>query len=180
MAAMQRIFSRPTMTQLSAWLVALLLGLTATYWVLRWPVADNPSISGSMRAPQASSANDNLPPEASALAALLGATAAPSAAAVDTTLGSRMVLVGVVAQPGGHGAALIAIDGKPAQPFAIGSTIEPGLFLKALGPRKALLSRTPYGPTSDTLDMPAQVPEQMSAQVTNQPAQRTDANTALK
>ena len=177
---MQRIFSRPTMTQLSAWLVALLLGLTATYWILRWPSVDNPSISASIRAPQASGFNDSMPPEASALAALLGATTAASPAAVPSTLASRMVLIGVVAQPGGHGSALIAIDGKPAQPFAIGSTIEPGLFLKALGPRKALLSNTPYGPTSDTLDMPAQVPEQVPAQVTNQPAQRTDPNPALK
>jgi general secretion pathway protein C len=173
---MQRNFPRPTMTQLSAWLVALLLGLTATYWILRWPSVDNPSISGSMRAPQASGLNDSVAPETSALAALLGATAAPNPAAAPNTLGSRMVLVGVVAQPSGHGSALIAIDGKPAQPFAIGSTIEPGLFLKALGPRKALLSSTPYGPTSDTLEMPVQAP----AQISNQPAQRTDPNTALK
>ena len=56
--------------------------------------------------------------------------------------------------PGG-GAALIAVDGKPAKPYRVGAVIDTGLVLQSLGPRQARLGASAEGPASLTLEMPA-------------------------
>ena len=53
-----------------------------------------------------------------------------------------------------RGAALIAVDGKPAKPFRVGAAVDEGLVLQALGPRQAQLGRDADGPATLTLDMP--------------------------
>lgn len=91
--------------------------------------------------------------DANTLAQALGASPAP--ATVAQGLSQRMVLIGVVAHGGGAGAALIAIDGKPAKAFAVGSAIEPGLFLYRVGARTAVLAASAQGPAQETLEMVA-------------------------
>ena len=97
-------------------------------------------------------------PDAQALARLLGAApAAPGvvAAAPVATLASRFSLIGVLSgRNSGGGAALIAVDGKPAKPFRVGAAVDEGLVLQALGPRQAQLGRDADGPATLTLDMP--------------------------
>lgn len=97
-------------------------------------------------------------PDAQALARLLGATpAAPSAAAAApvASLASRFVLIGVLSgRNSGGGAALIAVDGKPAKPFRVGATVDEGLVLQALGPRQAQLGAAMGGAATLTLEMP--------------------------
>ena len=97
-------------------------------------------------------------PDAQALARLLGAApAAPGvvAAAPVATLASRFALIGVLSgRNSGGGAALIAVDGKPAKPFRVGAAGDEGLVLQALGPRQAQLGRDAGGPATLTLDMP--------------------------
>ena len=62
---------------------------------------------------------------------------------------------GVLLSVGGiFGAALIAVDGKPAKPFRVGAAVDEGLVLQALGPRQAQLGRDADGPATLTLDMP--------------------------
>lgn len=56
-------------------------------------------------------------------------TAAAGGAVLDT---GRFVLAGVIAQGGGRGAALIAVDGKPAKPFAVSALVAPGWVLARL------------------------------------------------
>ena len=64
-------------------------------------------------------------------------------------------LIGVLSgRSSGGGAALIAVDGKPAKPFRVGAAVDEGLVLQALGPRQAQLGASMGGPATVTLDMP--------------------------
>ena len=97
-------------------------------------------------------------PDAQALARLLGAVPAVAGAAPTVaapTLASRFALIGVLSgRNSGGGAALIAVDGKPAKPFRVGAAVEEGLLLQALGPRQAQLGGSMGGAATLTLDMP--------------------------
>jgi general secretion pathway protein C len=79
-------------------------------------------------------------PDTALVAKALGASgplAAPDAPA-PVLASSRFVLVGVVAS-GAQGAALIAVDGKPAKPFAVGATVGDDFVLQSVQPRQAVL-----------------------------------------
>src|SRR6218665_1235810 len=83
---------------------------------------------------------DAVATDAQALARLLGAFAssAPGAAAPGAAPPGRFALVGVRSgRRSGGGAALIAVDGKPARPFRIGAAVDQGLLLQTLAPRQA-------------------------------------------
>ncbi len=124
----------------------VLAGASVVYWGLRlsaqapaWPVA----------AP----APEPVVPDAQALARLLGAGAVAPAEA--PAVASRFALVGVLAgTTSGHGAALIAVDGKPPKPYRVGSEIEPGLVLQSLARSQARLGPSSGGATSMTLEIP--------------------------
>jgi general secretion pathway protein C len=91
-----------------------------------------------------------------AVAKLLGAGPATAGTApAAPSLASRLALVGVVASATQHGAALISIDGKPAKPFRVGSTIEEGLVLQSVQARRATLGANANGPSAVTLELPA-------------------------
>ena len=92
-------------------------------------------------------------PDPVVLARLLGATSAQ--AAPQASLASRFALSGVVAGAPGGGAALIAVDGKPARPFRVGSMVDEGLVLQSAAARQATLGETRTGPALVTLDMPS-------------------------
>ena len=83
---------------------------------------------------------------------LLGAR--PASPAVQASLASRFVLQGVVAGGPLGGAALIAVDGKPAQPFAVGSAVDDGLVLKSTSGRSVALAASQSSATLLTLEMP--------------------------
>jgi general secretion pathway protein C len=90
-----------------------------------------------------------------AIARLLGgAPAAAGLSAPVATLASRFQLMGVVAgvQSGG-GAALIAVDGKPAKPFRVGANVDEGMVLQSVRGRQAVLG-APNGPALVTLEVP--------------------------
>ena len=88
-----------------------------------------------------------------ALARLLGA---PPAAVAGPGPGpaERFVLLGVVAGVTGQGAALIAVDGQPAAPYAVGQEIAPGYLLQAVGPHEAMLADGPRTPVRAVLYVP--------------------------
>ena len=70
----------------------------------------------------------------------LGARAAgtaPAASAPVAGLSSRLRLLGVLADRNGSGAALISVDGQPAQPVRLGGSVVDGVRLLSLGPRHA-------------------------------------------
>ena len=131
---------------LALWAVA---GASVVFWGLR--------LSGPEGAiPVPAVAPAPLALDAQALARLLGAgplAAAP--AAPKATLASRFALIGVLSgRRSGGGAALIAVDGKPAKPFRLGATVDEGLVVQALGPRQAQLGADIDGPATLMLDMP--------------------------
>lgn len=91
-------------------------------------------------------------PDPAAVARLLGAS--PAEVAPTTSMASRFQLVGLADQRSGTDIALIAVDGKPARPFRVGSQVDEGLILQAVEGRRALLGPTSQGPASVTLELP--------------------------
>ena len=124
-------------------------GASVVYWGLRLSAPSSASTAPAVApAPVAM--------DAQALARLLGAApAAPGVAAPAAPTASRFTLIGVLSgRSSGGGAALIAVDGKPAKPFRVGAAVDEGLVLQALGPRQAQLGASMGGPATVTLDMP--------------------------
>ncbi|MDF1483727.1 general secretion pathway protein C [Ramlibacter sp. H39-3-26] len=123
-----------------------LAAASAVYWGLRMAPAD----TGMAPPPPPAAAAQ---PDAQALARLLGA--GPQAAAPQPGLASRLALVGVLAGRSSGGAALIAIDGKPARPFRVGTAVVDGMVLQSVSTRQARLGPDAAGPAALTLEMPA-------------------------
>jgi general secretion pathway protein C len=133
--------------RVSAFGVALLLGAGVSYWVLHWPAA--------AVTPLASTAQAELPQaDVNSVTRLLGSPTGAAPEAVAPVV-NRFALIGVVARSAGVGSAIIAVDGKPAKSYAVGSTIEAGLVLKAVAARKAMLAGSMDAGTLQTLEMPA-------------------------
>jgi general secretion pathway protein C len=135
-------FGLPAVT-LVVWALA---AASIVYWGLRLAGGRGPEVSVPVAATP--------PPvvDTQVVARLLGAVEA--AAPQQATLASRFQLQGVLAGTPGGGAALIVVDGKPAQPFRVGAAIEEGLVLQSAVARRARLAATRDGPTLLTLDMP--------------------------
>lgn len=140
----------------SKWAVAgatfalwVLVAASAVYWGLKLAArpAPGPVAAPAVRTPQAS--------DPAAVARLLGASPAATAAApAAPSLASRFNLVGVVASRSQHGAALIAVDGKPARPFRVGAAVDEGLVLQSVDARRAVLAADANGPPVLTLELP--------------------------
>ena len=130
--------------------VWLLAAGCAVYWGLKLPSVS----TGAPVAPVA--AGPAAPADPAAVARLLGAApaaagAGPAAAPAQST---RFVLVGVVSARSKDGAALIAMDGKPAKPYRVGAVVEEGLVLQSVAPRRATLGPAGGGSAAFTLEMP--------------------------
>ena len=120
----------------------------AVFWALKFV----PAPSAPAALPLAGSGAPAADPDA--VARLLGAnSAAPAAHAASGA--RRYALLGVVADRDHRGAALIAVDGKPPKPFRVGATVDSGLLLQSVAPRRALLGPSLGAPASVTLDLPA-------------------------
>jgi len=122
---------------------------SCVYWGLRLtPRAPAAAVAAPVRAPT--------PVDPAAVARLLGATPVTQAAAAApvTSLASRFNLLGVVAAQSRRGAALIAVDGKPARPFRVGTSIDQGLVLKSVEGRRAVIASSLDGPALLTLELP--------------------------
>jgi general secretion pathway protein C len=127
-----------------------LVAASAVYWGLK---LTEPSRAGAAN-PLAAS---NLPPvDPAAVGRLLGAVpnAAVAVAPPVHSLASRFALMGVVASRSHQGAALISMDGKPAKPFRVGTTVEEGLILQSVESKRAILAASADGPPKLTLELP--------------------------
>lgn len=131
--------------------VAALAAASAAYWVLKWmaPAPAGPGIPVAFAQP---GQTDPL-----VMARLLGggqaaAPVLPSAQA--ESMASRFKLAGVVAERSPRGYALISIDGQPAKPFPVGTTVSDGLVLRSVAPRSAALAAGANAPVSLTLELP--------------------------
>jgi general secretion pathway protein C len=97
----------------------------------------------------------------SALAKGLGGGKAPinsaltGAVAPNALQASRFILTGVVVQKSSQqGVALIAVDGKPARPYRVGSALADGVVLQGVSNGKAMLSASAQAATELTLELP--------------------------
>ncbi|MDQ2927631.1 MAG: hypothetical protein M3R22_05625 [Pseudomonadota bacterium] len=139
--------------RLASFVIWSLVAMTVVFWALRFGV----------RAPQAPAYAvpvDRSAPARNDLARLFGAPTL-AAAAARPEAASRFRLFGVMApkstaahESASYGIALIAVDGKPAKAFAIGSRLDGGLVLQSVGLRTASLGPA-QGARTMLLELPA-------------------------
>ncbi len=133
--------------------VALMLwGLaaaSAVYWGMR--LGQPPSVASPSSTPVVR--NEGGAAHQTVLSQFLG-TVPLMAAEPQAERSQRFVLTGVVASAGGKGAALIAVDGKPARPFAVGAQIAAGYVLQSVSQRGAVLAAGADSPAAVVLAMP--------------------------
>lgn len=137
--------------RLTAFGMAALLAFTAVYWVLRWPATQR--LSSTVADLPVAPATPLAPAEQSRLLAQLLGAGGRALDVAPAGLAARLVLSGVVANAAGRGVALIAVDGKPARAYAVGSIVADGLVLKAVAPRRAMLAADLQAPVDLTLEM---------------------------
>jgi general secretion pathway protein C len=140
--------------RLTTFLLWALAAGSAAFWVLQNVNAGvndsaNPNANPAARA--SSTQEPNLTPQ---VALALGAKnpVAPTAAGALAAVQARLQLQGVLAVGSKRGAALISVDGKPAKPYRVGSAIEEGLEVTAVGARSASIGTS--GATAFTLELP--------------------------
>ena len=141
----------PWLTRLVTFLLAALVAASVGYWVLKWPTQPT-----ATRLPVAEPAAPVIDPAKVAL--LLGAqpdTSAADAPAPALNIQSKYKLLGVIAQGGQRGSALIAIEGQPAKPYRVGDALADNLVLQAVKARSATLATDLRSPTGVTLELPA-------------------------
>ena len=120
---------------------------SAVYWGMKFTTPQGgPAGAPVVRAPAAA--------DPAAVARLLGSSPTVEAAAPAASLSSRFSLVGVVAYRSHHGAALIAVDGRPPKPFRVGAAVDESLVLKSVDARRAVLAASSGGPAVLTLELP--------------------------
>lgn len=137
----------PWLPRVGTFAVWALAAASLAYWGLKF----SSTVSAPLAVPTAPAPLVLSDP--AVVARLLGA--GPAAAPVAApSLASRFNLVGVAAGRSSRGAALIAIDGKPAKPFRVGMVVEEGLVLQSVAPRRAVLGPGVDGPASLTLEIP--------------------------
>lgn len=147
---MSTLAHNPWLPRTGSFAVWLLAAGCAVYWGLKLPAASRAAPPAPVATGPAVAADP------AAVARLLGAMpaapgAAPAAAPAQST---RFALVGVVSARSKGGAALIAVDGKPARPYRVGAVVEDGLVLQSVAPRRATLGPAADGPAAFTLEMP--------------------------
>jgi general secretion pathway protein C len=128
--------------------LAALAALCGTYWVLK----SQQGLSVSVSVPAVGDATA-VDPQALARALGGGQTAAGVLAGA-TPARTPFVLVGVLADRTRGGAALIAVDGKPAKPYSVGAVVDGSLVLQSVQGRQAVLGEGLQGPARITLDLP--------------------------
>ncbi len=125
-----------------------LVAATVVYWGLKISTRTGASDAAPL-------ARTETPADPAAVARLLGASPAVTQGTPVASLSSRFTLVGVVADSAHRGAALIAVDGRPARPFRVGTAVDEGLFLQSVDARRAVLAASSNGPAVLTLELPS-------------------------
>ena len=123
------------------------VAFSAVTWGLRWSATDA-TLSNAILPGQAL-------PEVDTAAVALSLGAAPVQATAAPSLASRFQLQGVLTGDASQGAALIAVDGKPAKPYRVGAVVAEGLVLQSALGRRISLGATMDGPQILVLELPA-------------------------
>lgn len=131
----------------------MLLAGSMVFWFLQWPRA-----SKERPLPVATSSTELAPINPIALTRLLGQGEAPVETVAVVDPGSRMRLTGIIASATGQGVALLSLDGKPAKPYRVGSTIEDGLMLQSVEKRSVALASDAKAAVRVRLELPSTQP----------------------
>ena len=145
---MQTNLHRVWPVRIATFVVFALAAASAAFWSLKVWGASQPGRGGM-------AALASAPPlDPQAVAQVLGGGAsALRAADAPVATSSRFVLHGVVADTAHAGAALIAVDGKPAKPFAVGKVIDGRLLLQSVDGRRAVLASSMDGAPEIALEL---------------------------
>lgn len=136
----------------TALVILLTLG-SITHWALRL-VAER-HLQMSATAPVADAAVQVDPANvALVLGAKVTEAVGKAAQASDANMASRFVLSGVLAGGKDGWAALISVDGQPAQPVRVGSAVADNLILQSVAGKTALLGAERTGSALVTLNLP--------------------------
>ncbi len=140
--------------KITTFLLWALAAGSAAFWILQnvqgARVAKADTAAKSATTPNLAT-EQNLTPQ---VAAVLGAKnlITPTAASALAAIQARFQLQGVVAKGSASGAALISVDGKPAKPYPVGSSVEDGLQVISVMARGASLGTN--GVAAFTLELP--------------------------
>jgi general secretion pathway protein C len=147
--------------RLTTFLLWALAAGSAAFWVLQGTKASAGSTAQGQASNGFASALPLVPATsvtpvslAPQVAAALGAKTAPlpTAASQLAAAQARFQLMGVLALGSKNGAALIAVDGKPAKPYRVGVAIEDGLEVTAVAARSVSIGSN--GSAAFTLELP--------------------------
>jgi general secretion pathway protein C len=132
-------------------LVWLLVGLCAAYWAFKFVTSKSIEATAAVAAP-------TVVVDSKAVGKLLGATDNVAAKAVNTPASTKFVLFGLANSAAGQGYALIALDGKPAKPYRVGTLVADNLLLKSISKTGVILAASLKAPDGVTLELPARKP----------------------
>lgn len=146
---MQTNLNRVWPVRIATFAVFALAAASAAFWFLKVWGASQPGRVGLAAVASAP------PLDPQAVAQVLGGGAAALRVAdLPVAASSRFVLRGVVADTAHAGVALIAVDGKPAKPFAVGTVIDGRLLLQSVNGRRAVLASAMDGAPEVALELP--------------------------
>lgn len=132
-------------------LIWLLVGLCAAYWAFKFVTTKPVEATAALAAPTGVV-------DSKAVGKLLGATDAVAGKTANTPASTKFVLFGLASSAGGQGVALIALDGKPAKPYRVGSAVADDLLLKSISKTGVMLATSLQAPDGVTLELPARKP----------------------
>ena len=147
-----RLQNKRTPGLATALVILLTLG-SITHWALRLVAERRLQVPAT--APVADAAVEVDPANVALVLGAKAAVAAGKAAqASDANMASRFVLRGVLAGGKDGWAALISVDGEPAQPVRVGSAVADNLILQSVTGKTALLRAERTGSALVTLNLP--------------------------
>jgi general secretion pathway protein C len=128
-------------------LIWLLVGLCAAYWAFKFATTKTVEATTTQSTP-------TVVVDSKAVGRLLGATDTIAVKALNTLASTKFVLFGLANSVGEQGYALIALDGKPARPYRVGSLVADGLLLKSISKNGVILASSLKSPDGVTLELP--------------------------
>jgi general secretion pathway protein C len=132
-------------------LIWLLVGLCTAYWAFKFAATKTVEATAALAAP-------TVVVDSKAIGKLLGATDVVTAKALNTPASTKFALFGLANSVGGQGVALIALDGKPAKPYRVGSLVADNFILKSISKTGVVLATSLKSPDGVTLELPERKP----------------------
>jgi general secretion pathway protein C len=141
-------YPHPWRTRVVTFFLAAAAAASIAFWSLKWPMAARTDRVATLELAPATI-------DSAKLAQLLGFSASGTGASAPmANTAARYKLIGLIAQGGQHGSALIAVDGEPAKPFRVGELLTDGMILQAVKVHSVTLAADMSGNQGLTLELP--------------------------